>query len=170
MLPVVKDEGRLPLLARVDFSLPPKNVSKVVELCGVGELSGKPFLFVGHGAEISEGGVQARVVVICGPRHDFVTRRAARSEIMAMKAFALERAEQALGTALSQQSPFRLIDARIAKVLSCLAKAMLAYWLPRSEWRSVPAPACGGTTPCAMHPPPVARPCVPPERSRPLGG
>lgn len=36
-------------------------------------------------------------------------------------------------TALSQQSPLRLIEPRMLKVESCLWKSPLAYWLPRFE-------------------------------------
>ena len=44
----------------------------------------KPFLFVGHRAEVAQGRVQAGMVVSCEPRHDFVNRCAAIAEIMAM--------------------------------------------------------------------------------------
>ena len=36
-------------------------------------------------------------------------------------------------TALSQQSPLRLIEPRMPKAESCVWKSPLAYWLPRSE-------------------------------------
>jgi len=41
--------------------------------------------------------------------------------------------------ALSQQSPLRLIDGVMPCPLSTLLKSSLAYWLPRSLWKSSPA-------------------------------
>ena len=60
-------------------------------------LTGKPFLFVGHQAEVAQGRVQSGVVISGDPRDDFVNTRAAVAEIVAMDALGLRRTEQALG-------------------------------------------------------------------------
>ena len=47
------------LLADVGMTLPPKNVSQAVRLCGLGERSDEPLFLIGHGAEIAQRGMQA---------------------------------------------------------------------------------------------------------------
>ena len=47
------------MIATAMLTLPPKNVSQAVRLCGLGEGSDEPLFLIGHGAEISQRGMQA---------------------------------------------------------------------------------------------------------------
>ena len=115
-------------------------------------LPGKPFAFELHRADISQRSMQPGFVVPEQPGNGFILGVAPGHEALPVQALDLQRAEQCLAAGIDapmssgrcQQLPRRLIELVIPYSWSTPLKAPLAYWLPRSLWKTAPQRACPG--------------------------